>query len=344
MWRFRATRAFRGGGGCRERVSRVRRSRPREPAVLKREIVLPPEAYPPDAVADRGGRWSPRFSSAPRPRSRSPTATWASAGRSTRAGRPSRRARSSTASTRRGRSSTPRRPTGWRAVRPDDRQRPRRHGPRAVRRRRAAVPADRPPRSDYARACSTCAPARCAASSCGRPPAGKHVTVRSCRLVSFEHRHVVAISYEVTVDHPAPVAIVSQVVNRRTRPDHDPPAAAISRPAARPALRPPRARTPHRRGRRDGRILLGYETANSGMTLAVGVEHVVETPAPHRADTTVAPTSARWCSPPSASRASPSASSSTSPTRRRRAPARSDLVARCHRTLDRAGEAGSTRC
>src|SRR6266545_1890223 len=29
---------------------------------------------------------------------------------------------------------------------------------------------------------------------------GKHVTVRSCRLVSLEHRHLVAMSYEVTVD------------------------------------------------------------------------------------------------------------------------------------------------
>src|SRR5918993_860523 len=33
---------------------------------------------------------------------------------------------------------------------------------------------------------------------------GKHVTVRSCRLGSFEHRHVLAVSYEVSVDRPAP--------------------------------------------------------------------------------------------------------------------------------------------
>ncbi len=35
--------------------------------------------------------------------------------------------------------------------------------------------------------------------------AGKHVRVRSCRLVSLEHRHVLAMAYDVTVDHPAPV-------------------------------------------------------------------------------------------------------------------------------------------
>ena len=47
-------------------------------------------------------------------------------------------------------------------------------------------------------------------------PAGKHVRVRSCRLVSLEHRHVVAMTYEVTLlDHSAPVAISSQVINRQ---------------------------------------------------------------------------------------------------------------------------------
>ncbi len=43
---------------------------------------------------------------------------------------------------------------------------------------------------------------------------GKHVTVRSSRLVSLEHRHVAVISYEVTTDQPASIAVVSRVVNR----------------------------------------------------------------------------------------------------------------------------------
>jgi trehalose/maltose hydrolase-like predicted phosphorylase len=30
--------------------------------------------------------------------------------------------------------------------------------------------------------------------------AGKHVAVNSCRLVSLEHRHLVAVAYEVSVD------------------------------------------------------------------------------------------------------------------------------------------------
>ncbi len=46
--------------------------------------------------------------------------------------------------------------------------------------------------------------------------AGKHVRVRSCRMVSLEHRHLLAITYEVTLlDGPAPVAISSLVLNRQ---------------------------------------------------------------------------------------------------------------------------------
>ena len=70
--------------------------------------------------------------------------------------------------------------------------------------------------------------------------AGKHVRVRSCRIVSLEHRHVVAMSYEVTVlDAAAPVAISSLVLNRRTTIRR----AAV--PGTGPAIRgwPPRCRT-----------------------------------------------------------------------------------------------------
>ena len=45
-------------------------------------------------------------------------------------------------------------------------------------------------------------------------PSGKYARVRSTRLVSFEHRHVLAMSYEVTLDLPAPMIIRSRVLNR----------------------------------------------------------------------------------------------------------------------------------
>ena len=46
--------------------------------------------------------------------------------------------------------------------------------------------------------------------------AGKHVRIRSCRMVSLEHRHLVAMTYEVTMlDEPAPVVVSSLVLNRQ---------------------------------------------------------------------------------------------------------------------------------
>jgi alpha,alpha-trehalose phosphorylase len=112
--------------------------------------------------------------------------------------------------------------------------------------------------------------------------AGKHVTVRSCRLVSLEHRHLVAISYEVVLpEDAAPVAISSQVVNRQDVPvERRPP------PGAR---QDPRRATPLRRRVLDAavveadgaRLLLGYRTAGSGMTLGIGIDHAITSEAPH---------------------------------------------------------------
>ena len=108
--------------------------------------------------------------------------------------------------------------------------------------------------------------------------AGKHVAVRTCRLVSLEHRHVAAIEFEVVVhDRAAPVVISCEVLAHQDG-------------EATGTLEPPDPRRATRlRGRvlgsevaeADGeRILLGYRATRSGMTLGVGVEHVVESAAP----------------------------------------------------------------
>ncbi|HEX2413384.1 MAG TPA: glycosyl hydrolase family 65 protein [Solirubrobacteraceae bacterium] len=110
-------------------------------------------------------------------------------------------------------------------------------------------------------------------------PAGKHVAVRSCRLVSLEDRHVVAVTYEVMLlDAAAPVTICSDLVNAEDMP-------------ARHEDRSEDPRTGHELPQRvlnaviaEGqgtRMLVGYQAANSGMTLAVGVDHIVETRAPY---------------------------------------------------------------
>ncbi len=110
-------------------------------------------------------------------------------------------------------------------------------------------------------------------------PAGKQVMVRSCRIVSLEHRHLMAVIYEVMLpEHSAPVAISSLFLNRQ---DVD----LRSEPGRDRALDPRRGTTLPNRVlntqviERDGaRMLLGYQTTNSRMTLAVGVDHVIEGP------------------------------------------------------------------
>ena len=112
-------------------------------------------------------------------------------------------------------------------------------------------------------------------------PAGKNVRVRSCRVVSLEHRHLVAMTYEVTLlDHAAPIAISSQVVNRQdTRPPDElheerPADPRLATLQSRRVLRPQDADI------KGGRIMLCYQAASSRMTLAVGADHVLETECP----------------------------------------------------------------
>jgi alpha,alpha-trehalose phosphorylase len=115
-------------------------------------------------------------------------------------------------------------------------------------------------------------------------PAGKQVRVTSGRLVSFDSRHLGAISYEVTVDADAPVVISSQLLNRQD-------ALAADEPRVNGGDSDPRrAKTFGHRvlNARDHveeahRIVTGYRTTNSRMTLGVGVDHLIETDNPWRA-------------------------------------------------------------
>ena len=107
-------------------------------------------------------------------------------------------------------------------------------------------------------------------------PAGKHVTVRSSRMVSLEHRHLGVITMEVEVDADAPVVISSQVLNRQdsTALDerrigsngHDPRRARVF------IDRVLNART---HVEDELRLVTGYQTTHSGMTMCVGVDHRV---------------------------------------------------------------------
>jgi alpha,alpha-trehalose phosphorylase len=107
--------------------------------------------------------------------------------------------------------------------------------------------------------------------------AGKHVRVRSRRIVSLEHRHLVAMTYEVTMlDEAAPVVISSLVFNRQDAqisdlPEHRPADPRLATVLPHPVLNLQAAELAEQR------ILFGYRTTSSGMTLGVGVDHVIDT-------------------------------------------------------------------
>ncbi len=101
-------------------------------------------------------------------------------------------------------------------------------------------------------------------------PSGKKVSIKSRRMVSFEHRHLAAILYEVTVlDARAPVVLVSMVDSNQANQasSGDPRQAkgvggSVLRPAA------------HALDER--RITLVHDTESSGLSIACGVDHLFQ--------------------------------------------------------------------
>ena len=171
-------------------------------------------------------------------------------------------------------------------------------------------------------------------------PAGRHVSVRSTRLASFEHRHLLAVEYEVVVHgRPAPVVIASDVVNRQDAQHHD---------GHEPPAGDPRRATHlvHRvldcelADAADGRILLGYRAANSGMTLGVGVEHVVATATGHQVAVTAGGDRSELVVTVDAQPGVPVRLTKFVAYQTSRSEPPPELVDRCRRTLDRAVRTG----
>ena len=116
-------------------------------------------------------------------------------------------------------------------------------------------------------------------------PGGKHVTVRSSRMVSLEHRHLAAIVHEVEVDADAAVVVSSQVLNRQDARALDEPRGAGHDPRrARPF--PGRVLSARSHVADGGRLVTGYRTTASGMSMCVGVDHVIATADTHTTATT----------------------------------------------------------
>ncbi len=115
-----------------------------------------------------------------------------------------------------------------------------------------------------------------------RTPAGNRVRVRSRRMVSFTHRHVAVMTFEVTLlDKAAPVAISSQMLNRQAGLDeyHANPETTETTDPRKAAVFDTRVLEPRLRREHDGRVLLGYQCAESRMSIAAAMEHWVTTDA-----------------------------------------------------------------
>ncbi|MFA7535978.1 MAG: glycosyl hydrolase family 65 protein [Desulfuromonadales bacterium] len=102
-------------------------------------------------------------------------------------------------------------------------------------------------------------------------PGGKQVFIESRRLVSFEHRHLAAISYQVTVLNAKALVVISSEL-------------AGNQPNQRGKGDPRQARglngrslLPCKHYATKERIVLGHQAKESGMTLACGVDHLFET-------------------------------------------------------------------
>lgn len=102
-------------------------------------------------------------------------------------------------------------------------------------------------------------------------PAGKQVAIKSTRLVSLKHRHLAAIHYEVTVlNADAPVLISTKIVN------HDPPEEMTNDPRKAKVFAG-NVLNLRNESAENQRVVLGYRTQNSRMSLGCGIDHHIQT-------------------------------------------------------------------
>jgi alpha,alpha-trehalose phosphorylase len=179
-----------------------------------------------------------------------------------------------------------------------------------------------------------------------RTPGGNRVRVRSRRMVSFTQRHLAVMTFEVTVlDKAAPVVISSQLVNRQEGVDEYRPSAKVERPSAPSDPRQgktfvDRVLQPVLHWGGEDRAVLAYRCTNSGMTLAVAVDHTVETENPYEQLTQTEQDVAKFVVRGRAEPGKPITLTKVVSYHTSRAVPALELVDRCRRTLDRVQQEG----
>jgi alpha,alpha-trehalose phosphorylase len=102
-------------------------------------------------------------------------------------------------------------------------------------------------------------------------PSGRSVAVRSTRLVSFVHRAIVAVRFEVeAIDVPVRVVVQSTLVA------NEPDAERAADPRAAAALHRPLVCDFHTD--RNLEVALGHHTRTSGLRMAAALDHVIDGP------------------------------------------------------------------
>ncbi|MFB8145498.1 glycoside hydrolase family 65 protein [Microbacterium sp. NPDC056003] len=172
-------------------------------------------------------------------------------------------------------------------------------------------------------------------------PSGKDVRIEYSRLVSFEEKHLSVMTVDVTVlNADAPVTVSCQLINRQDGEDvygGTPTAPKKAGFDPRKAERiQERVLQPQEYWQDGLRSALSYRVTESGMTLAVVADHLVETDNPYSARTLIEPDIAKNVFRVQAKAGVPiRVTKLVSYHTSRGVPAR-ELVDRCRRTLDRA--------
>ena len=175
-------------------------------------------------------------------------------------------------------------------------------------------------------------------------PAGNRVHVRSQRMVSFTQRHLAVMTFEVTLlDKAAPVTISSQVLNREAGIDEYDTSTAHPSDTADPRKAEAfegRVLQPTVHWGDDHRAFLGYRCTNSRMTLAVAVDHTIETDNDYRTFSEAAEDYTKNVFRVQARPGQPVRLTKTVSYHTSRSVPPSELVNRCRRTLDRVKQEG----
>ncbi len=113
-----------------------------------------------------------------------------------------------------------------------------------------------------------------------RTPSGKRVAIRSTRMVSFTERHLALMKIEISMlQGDAPVVISSQVLNRQDGLDeyHRRQDGVTGFDPRKSSRFEGRVLQPEKNWHSDNRMILGWQTSLSEMTIAVGCDHGIET-------------------------------------------------------------------